>query len=753
MKRPMAVVGMTILAAQIFAVIVGARVSAVLAVLAVCFIAASFKLVEKEHRKIVLPVLVSCFAALSFHAAYTFGVVNESQVLEGHTVFVRGVITEAPYESNERYYYIIKTEFVDQMGAPQNIRIRVSSRTPLEAEISDIFGSEVVFNQSSADEVMSVKYSRLSRGITATAYIKYGMIPQISEGRRGIVYLVDQLRDKLFYKIDVLLDGELSALLRGVLLGDKSRLQTGVVSDFRVCGLSHLLAVSGLHMSIIVYALTVMLRQMGISHRPLAGIVFIILWGYIALTGFSYSVLRAGIMTSLMLLARVVKREADELNSLGFALTVICMSNPYAAVDAGLLLSVLSTLGLILLHKPVARKTVNIIDKLSGGKLEWTGKLVSAMLTSIIASVSTLPVIALYFGEYSLISPFANLICVQLANIFMVSGAIAVILSFVPFIGGFFSGIILIITRITGKLLLFVAEMLANIPFASINVNYNFMPVFIIGAIALCVAWYVLFGKSKERFASFVLVAEILAATLIFGIISEEVVHANDHIVKIYDVGEGVAIVAESEGCCAVVGTGGERYDVWNMTLDMQDNNISRVDAVFYPSSDDEYASYAYDFIRDISPRRVYVPDEENISDEIIFAVKDYDAAKVINVSNSVFESERDNLKITTYDEGNQKIWVHISAGKINLLVCPEGGDALAIPSEMRYPDCAVVMSENIINVTALETGAIVVSADRDECASAVAMLRYRGVDKVFSTADGDIIITEHKAGIMVGGD
>lgn len=753
MKRPMAVLGITFFAAQIFAAIVGAAVSAAVGCVVLCIAAASFVLFESEHRRVILPVLISCFIALGSYSVYTFAVVNESKVLEGRTAYVRGVIVDTPYESNERYYYIIKTDSIDLADAPQKIHIRVSSKIPLEAEITDIFESNISFNQSNPDEPFSVRNSRLARGITATAYIKYGNTPLITEGKHGASYLINKFREKIIFRIESLFSNEYSALLRGFLLGDKSEISKGIISDFRACGLSHLLAVSGLHMSIIVYALSAVLRHMGVRHRPLAGIVLCFLWVYISLTGFSYSVIRAGIMTSLVLIARIFKREADNLNSLGFALLVICFANPYSSADAGLLLSVSSTLGLILFHKPVLRKICRITGITAKSKYAWINNIISALLTSVIASVCTLPVIALYYGECSLISPAANLICVPLANVFMVSGAAGIIVSFIPFAGAFLSKILFFPAWIAGKIMLAVTDALSELPNASININYDFMPVFLVGVFVIGAAWYLLFGKSKERFRYFMICAAFIIASLVFGIATEEIVHMNDHSVKIYDVGCGLAVVVRSEGSCVVIGTGGERYDVWNMTLDMQDNNLSSVDAVFYPTFEDEYASYAYDFIMDISPEYIFVSEDTETSDEIRFAVKGYDKEKIKCMTEECFESERDNLKITAYNEGEGKVWIHAAVGDMKILICPEGGNAKYIPENMKRPNCAVVLSDDIINITALGAASIVVSADSGESAQVVALLRYREADNVYSTANGDIVITEHEAGIIIGGD
>jgi len=746
----MAVIGITYLAAQLIAVAVGTTMSIIFGCTAAVLAIASLKMLSDKHRRVILPVLVASSIAFGIFAGYGLIKIEPAQRLYGQTIYVRGEIAKEPYFSNERYYYIIDTEYIQSTEQIQKTRIRISSKAPLEAEVTDIFEGSLKVNIPADNEPFSAASSRLSRGIMLTAYIPYAEEPIITEGRRGVKYHVSKAREAIDTRIDYLLDGDLSGMLKGVLLGDKSDMSTDLVSDFRICGLSHLLAVSGLHMSILVYVLTRLLRNLGVAYRPLAAIVLVFIWGYIALTGFSYSVYRAGIMTSMVLLARVINREADSLNSFGTALLVLCLVNPYAASDAGLLLSVSSSLGLILINGSVEEYVCSFINKKINDTYGLIKNAASTIVTSVVATICATPVLMLYFGELSIISPLANLLCLQLSTIFMVSGGLAVIASFLPFIGGILSRFIAVVTWISGKLIEFIVNALGSLPKASISVNYKFLPYFILCSAVLLLIYHFIFKENKIK--GLCLCMGIVFFIFCSGVIVENIIRSNDRYFTVYSVGDGIAVAAVSGFDCAVVGTGGDRYSAWQMTMDMQDKNISTVDVLIYPDSSPEYASYADDFIECITPERIYLPEDIYISDELIYAVRNYSDA-LGGVSKVNYVSKNNKLTVTSYTDTEGMVWISIINGNMSLLVCPENGDCSLIPEDMRSPWCAVITSSDIANIGVLSPFSVIVSADEDVCAKTGALMLYRGVKHVFTTVEGNVVVSEKGAGICIGGE
>ncbi len=752
MKRPMAVIGITYLLAQLTAIAVGSTLSVVFAVAAAAFAALSFVLLSDKHRRIVLPVLVSCAIAFCAYSVYYAVKVKPAQHLYGQTIYIEGEVVQEPYSSNSRFYYVVDTDYIESTKEIQHTRIRISSSLPVEAEISDIFKGTVVVNAPARIENFSRETARIAKGIILTAYIPFGNEIETEDGSHNFRYFIGRLRKNIDKHINLLLDGDLAGLLKGVLLGDKSDISRELINDFRVCGLSHLLAVSGLHMSIIVFCMTVILRHLEISYRPLAAILIAFVWFYMALSGFSYSVLRAGIMTTFMLTARVLNREGDLLSSFGSAILLICLFNPCAAADAGLLLSASSTLGLITLSSKINKRICSLISSRINDRYGVIKMIVSAVIPSLIATACASPVLMLYFGEYSLVSPLANLICVFFANIFLIFGAMAVAVSYIPLIGTLFAKIIITVPWVTGGILKFVAGILGNMPNASIPVNYTFLPVFFAGAAIMFVLCYFLTKGSENRFRQFCICLLIIIGVFFGGVITEYAVRQTKHQVTVYNVENGIAIAAVSGYDCVVVGTGGDRYLAWQMSTKIQDYNISRVDALFYPDSSDVYASYANEFIEDLAPENVYIPSTVSDSDDLSYAVRNIPDS-VSNISSASYSNRSNKLQAEAFTDSDGKVWIYIKCGKITTLVCPENGDCSLLPVYMRNPWCAVVMSDDIINQWALNASVIIVSADNKECANSEALLRYRGAETVYTTAHGNITVSEYAGGMLIGGE
>lgn len=132
-----------------------------------------------------------------------------------------------------------------------------------------------------------------------------------------------------------------------------------VRQDFRDSGISHLLAVSGTHIVILTGFVMLLLRRLKgkiwIKNLIAAGFVFF----FMALTGFTPSVVRAGIMMLVVLFGGILRRQSDPLNSLGLSALLLTVPNPYAAAGIGLLMSFSATLGIILLAGRLDRAMVS----------------------------------------------------------------------------------------------------------------------------------------------------------------------------------------------------------------------------------------------------------------------------------------------------------------------------------------------------------------------------------------------------------
>ena len=160
-----------------------------------------------------------------------------------------------------------------------------------------------------------------------------------------------------------ILDEEQSALCVGILIGDREKISDITEDNFKKSNLTHMLAVSGSHITYIIVALTTILSKTNRKFSLITTIFFLLF--FTVLTGFTASVLRASIMGIITLLASILHRKSDTINNLGISSIIILIYNPYLLVDAGFLLSYAGTIGIILFSKKISNGISIIVNKIN----------------------------------------------------------------------------------------------------------------------------------------------------------------------------------------------------------------------------------------------------------------------------------------------------------------------------------------------------------------------------------------------------
>lgn len=268
-----------------------------------------------------------------------------------------------------------------------------------------------------------------------------------------------------------------SSLVLGIILGLKRSLPGDLRDALVATGVSHIVVVSGYNISIVAKGI---LSSRGILGRRIAFLLALLfIAGLVVITGAEASVIRAGLMGSLLILALGVGRiyQADRI--LIFAATLMILHNPkILRFDIGFQLSFLATLGLIYLS-PLLEKWFEKVPNI----VNFRGNL-SATLAAI---VFTLPLLAFYFDRISLIAPLVNILILWAVPYIMTLGALA------GMTGILFLPLAKIISWPLWALLsyqIFVVENLARVPFAQASVKIN---------LAAVAAYYLVLGLGLWR--------------------------------------------------------------------------------------------------------------------------------------------------------------------------------------------------------------------------------------------------------------
>lgn len=171
-----------------------------------------------------------------------------------------------------------------------------------------------------------------------------------------------RLRERVGQTLSIRL-GDGAGLCRALLLGDRSELGDSISDDFSALGISHIVAVSGLHLGIITAVVSFLLRRLHVPNAPSIIVTAVFALLFAALTGFSSSVLRSALMLMIASSARLGGRSGHMPTSLASAVALIILFRPCAVLDVGLVLSFSSTFGIAVIGAPLCRRISERISR------------------------------------------------------------------------------------------------------------------------------------------------------------------------------------------------------------------------------------------------------------------------------------------------------------------------------------------------------------------------------------------------------
>lgn len=218
-----------------------------------------------------------------------------------------------------------------------------------------------------------------------------------------------------------------AASVNALTVGDKYYLSSDFEENVKRSGVSHVMVVSGMHMAIICGGFLKILRVLKLGNRLSAAITAVFVFFFMALCGFSMSVMRAGITYFIILLATFLVRRTDAFNSLCVAVCFIIMLNPFSGNSVAFQLSCMSTAGIIILSTPIANK-INRIFRVSRSALKAITEMVSVTLSALIF---TIPLTVYYFGGISTVALITNLLIGLAVTAALYMAALAIPIEFV----------------------------------------------------------------------------------------------------------------------------------------------------------------------------------------------------------------------------------------------------------------------------------------------------------------------------------
>ena len=453
----------------------------------------------------LLPILIGLFAGclsswlwFDVHVASITARAGESGTL---TATVADVIYTADYLS---VYTVKATSWNDD---PTSFKAVLEIPRECEAEVDDLLSLSVTLSlPPESENGFPTRNYYAADGIYLVATGQEEGTITVTQGDEGISSFFRRLSNTLSARLRLLLGEEKGGFLSGILLGRKDDVADHIKRDFRFLGLSHILAVSGLHLSVLVGGLLLFVRLFRAPPwlQLISASMMIVFFAF--LTGFPASILRSGIMLFLTLVAFVTGDRYDPPTALALAAALILLFSPNAVTDVGFLLSVSATAGIIALGSPLASF---ILKKTAKRPLpiKHLGKAFAAMAITVSAIFFTLPFVTWYFGECSLVSPLTNLLFLPLMSVALLLTLLTVLLYGTP-LAGFFATL----TGDLSGLMLHIAEELTAKVIEPISLRYIFtLFAFFLAALA----FFMLFLSGKKRLVT--LLVPLVIFSTVFG--------------------------------------------------------------------------------------------------------------------------------------------------------------------------------------------------------------------------------------------
>jgi competence protein ComEC len=260
-------------------------------------------------------------------------------------------------------------------------------------------------------------YGRYLERIGAWGTLQVDAVRHVEGTDEGLARSLERLRRGAGDALAVVLPEPEAGLAAGILIGLRDRVDRTLAADFTTAGVSHVVAISGWNIAIVAAVIGAMAGRIGRRRRAVVTALAVV--GYVVFAGASPSVMRAGVMAGVVLLARESGRAGRAAAALGWAIVLLLLADPALIADAGFQLSSLATAGLIAWATPLTAR----FERLGRGRLpRW---LAESLGVSFAAQAATLPVVLAAFGRLALISPLVNLFIVPIVAPAMAVGVVA----------------------------------------------------------------------------------------------------------------------------------------------------------------------------------------------------------------------------------------------------------------------------------------------------------------------------------------
>lgn len=711
MKRMGALLGITSLVVLSFAYFIGVKFSLILSAIAFVLFVLSF--IVKKYRKnyyikLVLGVVVfsALFFAIFTNFYYKPIVYNNSD----EETAVSGIVIDSPYENFGQYYYPVKTTTIG--SDEKSVKITLISKGDLKADLDDTIDFVGTLKINSTDYYKTKGYYLRSK-ITDS---KNCAVTKATS--HSIKYFPYKLREMLVTVINSYMDSDNSGICSAIGFGERNYLTDSVKSDFKKAGMSHLLVVSGMHMSVVSMIFLFIFKKLFKKKFIYCPITILLVLFYMVLTGLSFSVIRSSIMVILMLLGMMISRQSDSLNSLGISAFVILLFNPYSAGDVGLLLSFGSTMGIILFSKPIR---IFLVEKLKFHKRILI-RILDLIAITLSACTFSTPILILFFKRISFVQIFSNLLISPVFEFLLIVVMIGGVLGLTG-IAVLYSPFLFIADKLA-TYIRWVASTTSKLPFSYISTNKVFVYVFL----GMCFTMICLVVISKNYKRTVPLATLIMIFVLVVGSVSDYIVSYNTPRINVYDTGNGITLSVHCKNKSAILSSGGSvTYD----PITSLGDSSNSYDFFSITDNSSKRSIFSSDVLNEFDLKKVLLYhriDKGNYENTYSYEnISEFKKDTTVNLG---------DIKIT-YIVRNNNVFIYAKVNDKSILILPSSGDCKYLDKQYRNPNITVTDKSYISNSNLINTNLLILCCTEDSYKNAMKNIAINS-NELYTTFNGD---------------
>ena len=361
---------------------------------------------------------------------------KDKQCINGEAIVLSDKIEKENY-----YIYKIKVLYANASRQYKNtyLYLRENKKSTKVLEYGDKINFIGEFLEpNSKRNYKGFDYKEYLKTLNIYGTIKIQEINIIEKNKVNFAFnFAHKISNNIKQKIEELTDKKSSSLIKGILLGDTSSIDEEIEDSFRASNISHILAVSGMHVYYIVLGIQ-LLGKLNFGKQKTRFIIILFLIIYMFMTGFAVSVVRASIMAIISIVANMLYRRNDTFTTISISLGLILLYNPFLITNIGLQFSYIGTIGIIIFHKNMLKflKSFSIKNpkfkyKFNKKVILAVGKIKEIIAVTLSAQLAILPITIYQFNTFGIYFLFTNLLISVIIGPIIILSSLVILLSYI----------------------------------------------------------------------------------------------------------------------------------------------------------------------------------------------------------------------------------------------------------------------------------------------------------------------------------